>query len=131
MTNAPISISTDAAPTPVGPYSQAVVTGSMVFVAGQLGVDPATGSLVDGGVVPQATQALRNLEAVLVAAGASLDSVAKTTLFLDDFDDFAAVNEVYAGFFKGLRPARSAFEVVRLPLGAAFEIEAIAAVLAQ
>jgi len=96
-----------------------------------LGVDPATGSLVDGGVVPQATQALRNLEAVLVAAGASLDSVAKTTLFLDDFDDFAAVNEVYAGFFKGLRPARSSFEVARLPLGAAFEIEAIAAVLAQ
>ena len=119
-------VHTEAAPPPVGPYSQAVASNSNIYVAGQMGVDPATGALVEGGVPAQAAQALRNMAAILAEAGSSMSAVAKTTVFLADFDDFPAVNEVYATFFRGVAPARSAFEVGRLPLGAAVEIEAIA-----
>lgn len=121
-----IAVSTDAAPLPVGPYSQAVVSAPNVFVAGQMGVDPATGSLVEGGVAAQATQAMKNMSAILEEAGSSIGSLVKTTVFLANFDDFAAVNEVYGQFLGDVLPARSAFEVSRLPLGAEVEIEAIA-----
>ncbi|MCY4175717.1 MAG: Rid family detoxifying hydrolase [Acidimicrobiaceae bacterium] len=117
---------TSDAPAPVGPYSQAVATESSVYVAGQLGIDPATGAMALGGVTAQARQALTNVAAILEEAGSSMADVAKTTVFLADFDDFAAVNEVYSTFFEGVFPARSAFEVVRLPLGGLVEIEAIA-----
>ncbi len=119
-------VHTSDAPAPVGPYSQAIVTESLIFVAGQVGIDPATGTLVQGGVTDQARQVLNNLAAILKEAGSSMAAVAKTTVFLANFDDFAAVNEVYSTFFDGAAPARSAFEVVRLPLGGLVEIEAIA-----
>ncbi len=128
MSSAPqlIPVNTPNAPAPVGPYSQAIVTDSLIFVAGQIGIDPAIGALVQGGVTAQARQALTNLAAILKEAGSSMAAVAKTTVFLANFDDFAAVNEVYSTFFEGVAPARSAFEVVRLPLGGLVEIEAIA-----
>jgi 2-iminobutanoate/2-iminopropanoate deaminase len=119
---------TDAAPAAIGPYSQAMVYGGLVFSAGQIPLDPATGELVAGDVVEQAEQVLRNLDAVLAAAGASRDTVLKTTVFLRDLGDFAAVNEVYARFFGSHRPARSTVQVARLPRDSAVEIELVAAV---
>jgi 2-iminobutanoate/2-iminopropanoate deaminase len=121
------AVRTDAAPAPVGPYSQAVASGGFLFVAGQLGLDPGTGRLVEGGAAAQTRQALRNLAAIVEAAGTSLARVTKTTVFLADLDDFAEMNEVYAGFFPGTPPARSTFQVARLPASAAVEIEAIVA----
>lgn len=121
-------IFTDGAPAPVGPYSQAIRVDSSIFAAGQLGLDPATGKLVDGGVQAQTRQALLNLAAVLEAGGSSLANVVKTTVFLANLDDFAAMNEVYAEFFPDAPPARSAVQVARLPLDARIEIEAIAVV---
>jgi 2-iminobutanoate/2-iminopropanoate deaminase len=120
------AVSTSAAPPAAGPYSQAIVTDDLVFCAGQLGTDPTTGELADG-VEAQAERALRNLEAVLDAAGCTLADVVKTTVFLADIDDFAAVNAVYARFMPDPPPARSTFGVAALPKAGRVEIEAIAA----
>jgi 2-iminobutanoate/2-iminopropanoate deaminase len=121
-------ISTENAPAAVGPYSQAVRIGNLVYTAGQVAIDPALGKLVGEDAPAQAEQALRNLAAILEAAGTSLENVVKTTVFLDSMDDYKAVNEVYGRFFSKNPPARSAVEVARLPLGALVEIEAVAVV---
>lgn len=121
-------IATENAPAAVGPYSQAVRVGDLVFTAGQIALDPATGKLVGEDAPAQAEQVLRNLRAVLEAAGSSLENVVKTTVFLDSMDDYKAVNEVYGRFFTNNPPARSAVEVARLPLGALVEIEAVAVI---
>ncbi len=121
-------VSTPNAPAAVGPYSQAVKIGSLVYTAGQLGIDPQTGKLVEGGVPAQARQALTNLCAVLQAAGTGPANVVKTTVFLQDMGDFKAMNQVYAEFFPQQPPARSAVEVAALPLGGLVEIEAVAIV---
>ncbi len=126
-------ITTDAAPAAIGPYSQAVRTtqapaapGGLIFTSGQLPIDPATGTFVPGGVAEQTTQVLKNLQAVLEAGGSSLAHVVKTTVFLKDMNDFAAMNTVYASFFPSHPPARSTVEVARLPKDALVEIEAVA-----
>ena len=119
------AVSTSAAPNAAGPYSQAIATDDLVFCAGQLGSDPVTGELADG-VEAQAERALRNLEAVLDAAGCTLADVVKTTCFLADINDFAAFNAVYARFMSDPPPARSTFQVAALPKGGRVEIEAIA-----
>lgn len=117
---------TDKAPKAIGPYSAGVSTGHLVFTAGQLGIDPTIGKLVEGGIQPQTRQALNNLSAILEAAGSGLEKVVKTTVFLKDISEFSLMNEVYGTFFKENFPARSAFQVSALPLGAAVEIEAVA-----
>ena len=119
------AVSTNAAPAAAGPYSQAIVADDVVFCAGQLGIDPATGQLVEG-VEAQAEQALRNLRAVLDAAGCTFADVVKTTCFLADINDFAAFNEVYARFVTDPPPARSTFGVAALPRGGRVEIDAVA-----
>lgn len=119
-------IATTDAPAAIGPYSQAIVTGDLVFCSGQIPLDPATGTLIEGDVRAQTRRALENLSAVLVEAGASTASVVKTTVFLVSMDDYTAVNEVYAEFFSGEPPARSAVAVAGLPRGARVEVEAIA-----
>ncbi|MDR0849569.1 MAG: RidA family protein [Propionibacteriaceae bacterium] len=122
-----IAISTSSAPAAIGPYSQAVDTGRLIFVSGQLGLDPATGDFAGAGVAEQAKQALSNLEAILVEAGLGLTDVVKATVFLKDMADFAVVNQVYAERFTGpILPARSAVQVAALPKGGLVEIEAIA-----
>jgi 2-iminobutanoate/2-iminopropanoate deaminase len=121
-------ISTENAPAAVGPYSQAVRVGSLVFTAGQVAIDPATGQMVGDDAAAQAEQVLKNISAVLEAAGTSLDNVVKATVFLDNMDDYAGVNEVYARFFTTNPPARSAVEVARLPRNALVEIETIAVI---
>ena len=120
------SITTDRAPQAVGPYSQAVRQGAFLFLSGQVGLDPATKALVPGGLEAETTRALENIRAVLDAAGASLDQVVKTTVFLADMKDFQAMNAIYARVFGAARPARSTVQVAALPLGARVEIEAIA-----
>jgi 2-iminobutanoate/2-iminopropanoate deaminase len=120
------AIETSGAPAAVGPYSQAIVSGDLVFCAGQLGLDPTSGDLVEGGVEAQAERALRNLTAVLDAAGASWNDVVKTTIFLADIGDFAAVNAVYVTHMPDPPPARSTFAVGALPKGGLVEIEAVA-----
>jgi 2-iminobutanoate/2-iminopropanoate deaminase len=120
------SVSTTAAPGAVGPYSQAITAGNLVFCSGQVGLDPQTGDLVEGGLEAQAERVLRNLAAVLDAAGCSFADVVKTTCFLADINDFAAFNAVYARFMPEPPPARSTFAVAALPKGALVEIEAIA-----
>ncbi|MGH2475562.1 MAG: RidA family protein, partial [Candidatus Limnocylindrales bacterium] len=120
------AISTNGAPGAVGPYSQAIASGDLLFCSGQLGLDPVSGALVEGGVEAQAERALRNLEAVLDAAGLSFNDVLKTTIFLADIEDFAAVNAVYARHMPDPPPARSTFGVGALPKGGRVEIEAIA-----
>ena len=119
-------IASDAAPAAIGPYSQAVRAGGFVFCSGQIPLDPATGAVVPGDVAAQTRRVLLNLEAVLAAAGCSLQDVVKTTLFLADMDDFAAVNAVYAAALGEHRPARATVEVSRLPRDVRIEIEAIA-----
>jgi 2-iminobutanoate/2-iminopropanoate deaminase len=119
------AISTTTAPAAVGPYSQAIVSGDLIFCSGQLGIDPVTGELADG-VEAQTERALRNLAAVLDAAGASLNDIVKTTIFLADIDDFAAINAIYARSMPDPPPARSTFAVGALPKGGRIEIEAIA-----
>ena len=121
-------ISTDAAPAAAGPYSQAIRTGDLVFTAGQLGTDRATGEFAGDDVATQAEQALVNLAAILEAAGSGLDRLVKVTVFLVDIGDWPAVNEVYARLVPEPFPARSAFAVRELPKGARVEIEAVAAV---
>lgn len=122
------AIVTDAAPRAIGPYSQAIVTGGLVFTAGQIALDPATGEVVPGGVAEQTERVMANLRAILRAAGADLDRVVKTTVFLADMADFAAMNEVYARHFGDHRPARSTVAVAGLPRGVRVEIEAVARV---
>jgi 2-iminobutanoate/2-iminopropanoate deaminase len=123
-----LPVQTDAAPGVIGPYSQAIVSGDLVFTAGQLGSDPATGRLVEGGTAAQAEQALRNLEAVLSAAGTDFSQVLKTTIFLADIADAPEVNEVYQRHVAPPYPARSTVAVKGLPRGALVEIECIAQV---
>lgn len=118
-------VATTKAPGAIGPYSQAITTGNWVYTSGQLGLDPETGALVEG-VQEQARQALTNLQAILDEAGASMNHVVKTTVFLKDMNDFAVVNEVYSTFFTEPYPARSAIEVARLPKDGLVEIEAVA-----
>lgn len=118
-------ISTTSAPGAIGPYSQAILINNLVYTSGQLGLDPVTSELPEG-VEAQAAQSLRNVEAVLAAAGTSLEHVVKTTVFLKNMDDFTKVNEVYGTFFSQPYPARSAVEVARLPKDALVEIEVIA-----
>jgi len=119
-------ISTDRAPKAIGPYSQAVTAGNLVFISGQLGLDPSTGKLQGNNAAEQAEQALKNLGAILGAAGIDFGHVVKTTVLLADIKDFAAVNEVYARFFTADHPARAAYQAAGLPLGALVEIEAVA-----
>jgi len=121
-------IVTEGAPKPFGgaPYNQAIRAAGLVFCAGQVGLEPASGTLVDGGVEAQARRAMENLSAVLEAAGSSVDRIVKTTIFVTDLGDFAAVNAVYGSFFTADPPARSTVQVAGLPGGAVVEIEAIA-----
>ena len=119
-------VSTPGAPKAIGPYSQAIVQGGLVYTAGQVALDPATMELVPGGVAEQAERALANLAAVLAAAGSGLDRVVKTTVYLVDMADFGAMNEVYARHFGDHRPARSTVAVAGLPKGARVEIDVIA-----
>ncbi|HZN02707.1 MAG TPA: RidA family protein [Candidatus Polarisedimenticolia bacterium] len=126
MTNQAEIIRTDRAPQAIGPYSQAIRAGDLVFLSGQVGLDPATGALVEGGLEAETTRALQNLEAVLRAAGAGLDRVVRTTVFLVDLGDFATMNAIYARAFGETRPARSTVQVSALPRGARVEIDAIA-----
>jgi len=116
------------APKALGPYSAGIRSDGMIFTSGNIGIDPATGKLVEGGIEAETRQALANLSAVLAAGGSSLERVLKTTVFLADMDDYAAMNQVYAEHFGQDPPARSAVQVVRLPGGAIVEIEAIAVV---
>lgn len=121
-------VETSAAPQAIGPYSQAVVAGGMVYCSGQIPFDPRTMEQVDGGVEEQTDQVLKNLAAVLEAAGSSLAQVVKTTVFLKDMDDFAAMNAVYARHFGDHRPARAAVQAARLPRDVHVEIECVAQV---
>ena len=116
----------DKAPKAIGPYSQAIVAGGLVFASGQVPIDPATGNFVEGGIKEQTKQSLTNVSNVLAEAGIDLSHVVKTTVFLSDMDNFAAMNEVYASFFSEPYPARSAVAVKTLPKGALVEIEVIA-----
>ena len=120
-------VSTTAAPKAIGPYSQATIAGNLVFTAGQIALDPATMEIVDGGVADQTARVIKNLEAVLKAAGTDLSKTVKATVFLTDMADFTAMNEVYAKAFGDHRPARSTVAVVGLPRGVKVEIEVMAA----
>jgi 2-iminobutanoate/2-iminopropanoate deaminase len=120
------TLTTDQAPAAIGPYAQAVQTGAWVFCSGQLGIDPATGKLVDNTVEPQTRQALKNLRAVLRAGGPDLSDVVKTTVFVADMNDFPQVNQVYAEAFGHHKPARATVQVARLSLDALVEAECIA-----
>ena len=119
-------IHTDKAPAAIGPYSQAIQIGQLLFTSGQVPIDPETGAIVEGGIQEQARQSLNNIKAILNAAGTNMGAVVKTTVFLQDMNDFSAMNEVYAQFFQEPYPARSAVQVGRLPKDALVEIEAIA-----
>jgi len=119
-------IKTEGAPAAIGPYSQAVRAGGFIFCSGQIPTDPKTGEFVPGGIAEQTEQVMRNLMAVLEAAGSGLDRIVKTTVFLADMNDFAAMNEVYGRYFAENPPARATVEAARLPRDARVEIEAIA-----
>jgi 2-iminobutanoate/2-iminopropanoate deaminase len=119
-------IKTDSAPQAIGPYSQAIKVNGFVFASGQIPIDPATGQFVEGGIAEQTEQVMKNVSAVLQAAGSSLDKVVKTTVFLADMGEFAAMNEVYGRYFAQEPPARATVEAARLPRDARVEIEAIA-----
>lgn len=121
------ALHTDKAPAAIGPYSQAIEVNGMVFASGQIPLDPATGNVVEGGIKEQTHQALTNAKAIMEAAGLSLANVVKTTVFMADMADFAAMNEVYATFFTKPYPARSAVAVKALPKGVLVEVECIAA----
>ena len=119
-------ISTDKAPAAIGPYSQAVKVGNLLFTSGMIPIDPATNTLVEGGIEVQAEQALTNIKNLLEASGSSTDKVVKTVVFIKNMDDFAKVNEIYAKYFTSDFPARSCVEVARLPKDVLIEMEAIA-----
>jgi 2-iminobutanoate/2-iminopropanoate deaminase len=119
-------VQTDTAPKALGPYSQAIAAGGMIYCAGQIPLDPATGNIVAGGVAEQTHQVLKNLRAVLKAAGSDLDRAVKTTVFIKNMNDFAAMNEVYARYFTAAPPARSTVQAARLPKDALVEIDLIA-----
>lgn len=121
-------VRTDDAPQAIGPYSQAIISGDLVYTAGQIPLDPSTKEIVDGGIAEQTERVMHNLRAILEAAGASLGSVVKTTVFLNDMGDFGAMNEVYAKHFGDHKPARSTVQAARLPKDVKVEIEAIARV---
>src|SRR6476469_1673365 len=120
------TVSTDKAPGAIGPYSQAIKANGMVFCSGQIPIDPATGQFVSDAVAEQTEQVLKNLAAVLAEAGAGLDSVVKTTVFLADMNDFAEMNEVYGRYFSVTKPARATVQAARLPRDARVEIDCIA-----
>ena len=120
-------IATDKAPAAVGAYSQAIQYNGLLFTSGQIPIDPATGNVLTGDIKEQAAQVMNNIGAILAEAGVDFSAVLKTTIFLNDINDFAAVNEVYQSYFSGEFPARSCFEVANLPKGVGLEIEAIAA----
>ena len=129
MSDSKAAISTQDAPAAIGPYSQAVRIGNFLYTSGQVALDPASGAVVAGGIAEQTTRVVENLKAVLAAAGTSLAQVVKTTVFLKNMGDFAAMNEVYGRYFAGqgvVAPARSTVEVARLPKDALVEIEVIA-----
>lgn len=119
-------ISTTGAPGAIGPYSQAVEAGGTLYISGQVPIDPATGKMVEGGITEQTTQALKNIRAILTAAGYTMNDVVKSTCLLSDMSDFKAMNEVYARYYTSDQPARAAFAVKGLPLGALIEIETVA-----
>jgi 2-iminobutanoate/2-iminopropanoate deaminase len=119
-------VATERAPRAIGPYSQAVRSGNFLFASGQIPIDPATGEFVAGGITEQTEQVMRNVSAILEAAGGDLEQVVKTTVFLADMDDFTAMNEVYGRFFGENPPARATVQAARLPRDARVEIEAIA-----
>jgi len=120
------SISTQKAPAAIGPYSQAVEVNGILFISGQLAINPETGKLVEGGITEQTMQVFRNIEAILIEAGYTFSDLVKTTCLLSSMSDFKAMNDVYGKYFKGDKPARAAFAVRELPLGALIEIETIA-----
>jgi 2-iminobutanoate/2-iminopropanoate deaminase len=120
------TVQTDKAPKALGPYAQAIVAGGMVYCAGQIPLDPASGNVVAGGIAEQTHQVLKNLEAVLKSVGSGLDKAVKTTVFIKDMNNFAAMNEVYAHYFGAEPPARSTIEVARLPRDVMVEIEVVA-----
>ncbi|MDP4280533.1 MAG: RidA family protein [Bacteroidota bacterium] len=120
-------IFTDGAPKAIGPYSQAVEANHMLFISGQIPIDPATGKIVEGGIAEQTEQVLKNIEAILKAAGYNYSHVVKTTCLLSDMNNFQAMNAIYGKYFPEHSPARAAFQVVKLPMGVLIEIEAIAA----
>ena len=128
MSNGKKVVKSDAAPGALGPYSQAIVAGGVVYCAGQIPLDPATGNIVSGGIAQQTEQVLKNLRSVLKAAGSDLDRAVKTTVFLKDMNDFGAMNEVYGRpeYFGAAPPARSTVEVARLPRDVRVEIEVVA-----
>lgn len=117
-------VSTNNAPRAIGPYSQAVIAGGMVYTSGQIAIDPATGNMVEGGVKEQTEQVCKNVKALLEASGTSIEKVVKTTCFLADMADFAAFNEIYAGYFTG-KPARSCVAAKTLPKGALVEVDTV------
>jgi 2-iminobutanoate/2-iminopropanoate deaminase len=120
------TVQTETAPKALGPYAQAIVAGGMVYCAGQIPLDPASGNIVAGGIAEQTHQVLKNLDAVLKSVGSSLHKAVKTTVFIKDMNNFAAMNEVYAGYFGAEPPARSTIEVARLPRDVMVEIEVVA-----
>jgi 2-iminobutanoate/2-iminopropanoate deaminase len=120
------TVNTPNAPQAIGPYSQAVVAGNMIYTSGQIPINPATGEVKSGDITEQTRQALDNLKNIITAAGSSMDKVVKTTVFIKDMNDFAAINKIYAEYFTGTYPARSCIEVSRLPKDVRIEIEAIA-----
>ena len=122
------AIHTDNAPAAIGPYSQAVKAGNTIYVSGQLPVDPATGEFAGDSIAEQTKQSLTNIKNILEKAGAGMENVVKTTVLLSDINDFAAMNEVYATFFKEPFPTRAAFQVAAIPKGAKVEIEAVAVI---
>jgi 2-iminobutanoate/2-iminopropanoate deaminase len=124
-------VSTGDAPKAIGPYSQGIIAGGLIFTAGQIAIDPASGEVVPGGAAEQTARVMQNLTAILRAAGSGLDRVVKTTVFLTDMADFAAMNEVYGQAFGNHRPARSTVAVAHLPKGVKVEIEAIATTSGQ
>ncbi len=128
MTPTRKAVRTDKAPAAIGPYSQAIACGGFLFCSGQIPLDPATGKMVDGGIDAQTERVLRNLEAVLAAAGSSLAAVVKTTVYLADLGDFPAMNAVYGKFFAAEPPARATVQAAKLPAGARVEIDAIASI---
>jgi 2-iminobutanoate/2-iminopropanoate deaminase len=120
------AVSTPAAPAAIGPYSQAIRAGSLLFVSGQIPLDPETATMVEGGIAIETHRVFRNLAAILEAAGSSLDRVVRTTVYLADMNDFTAMNEVYATYFSSPAPARSTIQAARLPRDARVEIDAVA-----